>query len=829
VTITATDSDGAVTTTTFALVVTNVAPTVGADNATVTVSEASTAANTGTFGDVGADGVAITASVGTVTQNNVAKTWSWSYTPADGPDESQTVTITATDSDGAVTTTTFALVVTNVAPTVSDVVVTAAIGENGNAAVSGMFTDLGTSDLHSVTVDWGDANDAVNSAFSLPATTALEVDDTFTSGDGAVLTVTSVDLVTGAVGFSVASHQYLDDGPSPGNGTPSDASSVTVIVEDDDGGSGSGEAALVVSNVGPVVDDVAVNTPINENGLATVTGRFTDIGMSDVHTVTVNWDDPNNGVASTFIVPATEGLHVGDTFTSADGAVLTVTSLNLSTGEVRFSVAAHRYLDDGMPVVPFSGGAGGSVGVVVNGPSLPGMAGAGDSPTVQYMSRLTASRTNATSVQFAVVFSVPVTGVDPTDFDLARTGTLMAATPVAVSGSGANYTVTVSGITGNGTLGLNLIDDDSVQDLSGNLLGGDGAGNGDFVGEFYTIDTSCPTVVSIRRSGLNPTNSTSLKFAVTFSESVTHVDTGDFIATWTGLPASVTSVTGSGANYTVTVTVTGSGTATVGLNLVDNNSIVDTVGNLLGGPSVGDGDFTGEVYNVDTAIKPLMYWLKPVSGGTGDYSVSGSFVGGGQNVADAYPVTVNSLPGGTATISFQLYVSIGASDGNAGNDTFISGLLDILNRPSSVGALLGQPNPVSLVAGLNGINSSGGQLNGDLDGSGGLDLGGAFTTAVLPGTNGVWIRPYSPSVGVAGTARNSNGWTDILLGTFAYSYQATSGVLAGPSAQLSTLAVSYTGGGTGKYAEFWRQDGSARAESDGSLSWAERRIQKRGA
>ncbi len=63
-TITATDSDGAVTTTTFELVVNNVAPTVAADNASVTVNEGSPAANTGTFGDVGDDTVTITASVG---------------------------------------------------------------------------------------------------------------------------------------------------------------------------------------------------------------------------------------------------------------------------------------------------------------------------------------------------------------------------------------------------------------------------------------------------------------------------------------------------------------------------------------------------------------------------------------------------------------------------------------------------------------------------------------------------------------------------------------------------------------------------------------------
>jgi hypothetical protein len=78
--------------------------------------------------------------------------------------------------------------------------------------------------------------------------------------------------------------------------------------------------------------------------------------------------------------------------------------------------------------------------------------------------------TNATSVSFTVTFSEPVTGVDPTDFQLAATGTvgttLTQVTPVSAS----VYTVTVSGITGNGTLGLNLVDDGSIRDVAGNPL-----------------------------------------------------------------------------------------------------------------------------------------------------------------------------------------------------------------------------------------------------------------------------------------------------------------------------------------------------------------------
>src|SRR5205814_2092518 len=122
-------------------------------------------------------------------------------------------------------------------------------------------------------------------------------------------------------------------------------------------------------------------------------------------------------------------------------------------------------------------------------------------PTVQSISRTTpaGANTNATSVTDTVTFSESVTGVDATDFTLALSG-VTTTPPVNVSGSGATYTVTVSGISGTGTLGLNLADDDSISDAVGNALGGTGAGNGSFTGQVYTIDQTAPTVQSINRT-----------------------------------------------------------------------------------------------------------------------------------------------------------------------------------------------------------------------------------------------------------------------------------------------------------------------------------------
>lgn len=92
----------------------------------------------------------------------------------------------------------------------------------------------------------------------------------------------------------------------------------------------------------------------------------------------------------------------------------------------------------------------------------------------------------ATAVAWTVVFSTSVTGVDMTDFVLVQAGGVTGASITSVTGSGTTWTVNANTGSGTGTLGLNLVDDDSI--VGGGLkLGGTGAGNGDFTGQVYTV------------------------------------------------------------------------------------------------------------------------------------------------------------------------------------------------------------------------------------------------------------------------------------------------------------------------------------------------------
>lgn len=72
--------------------------------------------------------------------------------------------------------------------------------------------------------------------------------------------------------------------------------------------------------------------------------------------------------------------------------------------------------------------------------------------------------TDDSEIIFEVKFTEPVTGVDVTDFALRTPASITSAAISDVSGAGATYFVTVSGVSGAGTVSLDLIDDDTIYD-----------------------------------------------------------------------------------------------------------------------------------------------------------------------------------------------------------------------------------------------------------------------------------------------------------------------------------------------------------------------------
>jgi hypothetical protein len=297
----------------------------------------------------------------------------------------------------------------------------------------------------------------------------------------------------------------------------------------------------------------------------------------------VTFSESVTGVTSGNFSLALTGSVSGASIASVSGTGATRT-VTVNTGTGNGTIGLNKTSNTG--VTDAAGNA--MTGGTVTGQTFTIDRGA---PTVSSINRAQGDPTNATSRTFTVTFSESVTGVTTSNFSLATTG-VTSASISSVSGSGATRTVTVNTGTGNGTIGLNKTSNTGITDTAGNALTG-----GNVTGQAYTVDKIAPTVSSINRVSATPTNAASVQFLVTFSESVTGVNTARFSLLTTGgvTGASITSVSGSGATRTVTVN-TGTGNGTIGLNKTSNTGVADTAGNTLTG-----GTVTGQTYSI---VKP---------------------------------------------------------------------------------------------------------------------------------------------------------------------------------------------------------------------------------
>lgn len=299
----------------------------------------------------------------------------------------------------------------------------------------------------------------------------------------------------------------------------------------------------------------------------------------------------------------------------------------------------------------------------------------GKAASVTAITRMNPSPSNADQVNYQVTFSDAVSGVDASDFFLDSN--LTGAGITGVSGSGNTYVVTVNTGSGDGTLRLDLADDDSIVTSLGLPLGWEGSGTGNFIGESYSVDKSEPSILSITRAHSSPTNAASVDFAVNFTESVTGVDLSDF-ALSTSNGATLANITGSGASYVVTVN-TGNGNDALRLDFVDNDSVIDPAGN-----TTLAGFNTGEDYIVDRAA-PVVTSITPFGAPDApsvDFIVSFSEPVTGVDGGDFFLSTMNGAAITNVTGSGGQYiVSVAIQPGSdsirldiADNDSIVDGI-----------------------------------------------------------------------------------------------------------------------------------------------------------
>ena len=306
------------------------------------------------------------------------------------------------------------------------------------------------------------------------------------------------------------------------------------------------------------------------------------IRNSGRQTLTVNSLQPPSGFAAdtSLVASARPG---SSTFVRL---TLPTDTVGQFTGDFTLLTSDSEHSSDGLDESEFT--------IPVRGVILPP-----DYPIVTSIVRSDNEYSNTSAVDFIVTFSENVTGVDVSDFNLTRTGELSNTGVSSVSGSGASYTVRVNTGDGDGTLRLDVIDDESIRDVDQTPLGDTGSGNGDYTrGETYVIDRMPPTVTNSALLYANPSNANSTGFEVVFAENVDGIDVNDFVLTTTGTLSgvsisSIVPATGFSDVFKVAVN-TGTGDGTLRLDVADDGSIADAASNLL-----ADTYESGQEYSID--------------------------------------------------------------------------------------------------------------------------------------------------------------------------------------------------------------------------------------
>ena len=218
----------------------------------------------------------------------------------------------------------------------------------------------------------------------------------------------------------------------------------------------------------------------------------------------------------------------------------------------------------------------------------------------------TSQNTDSSSLDYKATFNESVTGVGASDFVLSSVGGNAGTGSITgISGSGSVYYVTVSAAQ-DGTYNLDLVSSGhGIRDAANNLLNNTTPTTG--TDETYTVsitvtDNTNPRLASIER--YNPasqnTDSQYLIYKATFDESVTGVDTSDFVLSSVGGNAgtgSITRISGSGSVYYVTVSAAQDGTYNLDL-VSSDHGIEDIAENPL--TNIVSTSGTDHTYTVNT-------------------------------------------------------------------------------------------------------------------------------------------------------------------------------------------------------------------------------------
>ncbi len=261
VTFTASDDDGATSSASTVIEVSNLAPVIDSTAVATSGDEGESIVLSATASDVPGDSVSYTWDFGDGSPQQVGSPISYAWLD----EGSYTVTVVASDDDGAASSATTTITISNLAPTITQSSIPLGPHGEGDAVLfSVVATDPG-SDTLSYHWDFGDG--------SAPADSAQ------------------------------ANHTFADEG----------SYNLTLIIDDGDGGTEQQGAVINVANVAPQILTLSGNISGLEAQLLSWTAQVSDPGSSDV--VTGTWDFGDGS-------PASSGFNASHAY--ADDGVYTL-------------------------------------------------------------------------------------------------------------------------------------------------------------------------------------------------------------------------------------------------------------------------------------------------------------------------------------------------------------------------------------------------------------------------------------------------------------------------------------------------------------------------
>ncbi len=276
---------------------------------------------------------------------------------------------------------------------------------------------------------------------------------------------------------------------------------------------------------------------------------------------------------------------------------------------------------------------------------------------------------------------------------------------------GHELLVTISGMTGNGTLGISIAAG-TASDLAGNLAAASGPST------TFVVDTTAPTITVTGPSAAYANAATTETYTVTYYDANFNTSTlsksNITLLNPSGSATGTVSVSGSGTSYQVTISgITGTGTLGISIaagtasdlagnlapaSVPSTTFIVDTTAPMLtiGSPSVSStssGPVTYTVTYADTnfntsTLTTSNISLNPTGTASGTLSLSGS--------GTSYQITISSITG-SGTLGFT--IAAGTASDLAGNlaPAETSGMFQVVgNQPP---ALSGNSSSVTFICG----------------------------------------------------------------------------------------------------------------------------------